>query len=184
VLPPVAEVTPALMRTPPITPPVVVAAIELAPIPSAAMARPPAPESFSAPPPRPGPEPVTPLPRPVADVTPAPRPIADEELVHRTLQQYRRAYEGLDAQSAQNVWPAVNEAALARAFDGLQSQNLNFDDCNVQLRGEAAQARCLGSARYVPKVGSHQPRIEPRIWNFTLRKQGADWKIETARTER
>ena len=46
-------------------------------------------------------------------------PPEDEGMIKQVLQRYRKAYEGLDAQSAQAVWPAVNEAALARAFDGL-----------------------------------------------------------------
>ena len=108
----------------------------------------------------------------------------DHALVTVALQRYRKAYEGLDAQSAHAVWPAVNQAALARAFDGLESQSLTFDACDVRLRGEAASATCHGSARYVPKVGSRDPHIEPRVWNFTLRKAGSDWKIDTARAER
>jgi len=60
-----------------------------------------------------------------AAVTPPPLPpmvemTADDSLlVKQALQRYRVAYEGLDARSAQAVWPAVNQAALARAFDGL-----------------------------------------------------------------
>src|SRR5439155_6880800 len=81
----------------------------------------------------------------------------DEQLVKQTLQRYRSAYEGLDAPSARVVYPAVNEAALARAFDGLQSQTLTFDNCDVQLRGDVANATCRGTARYVPKIGSREP---------------------------
>ena len=105
-------------------------------------------------------------------------------LVKQTLQRYRSAYDGLDATSAQVVYPAVNQTALARAFDGLESQTLTFDSCDVQLRGELATATCHGSARYVPKVGSREPRTEPRTWNFTLRKDGSDWKIDSARADR
>ena len=105
-------------------------------------------------------------------------------LIKQALQRYRSAYEGLDAQSAHAVWPAVNEAALARAFDGLESQSLVFDACDVRQYGESATAICHGSARYVPKVGSREPRVEPRVWNFTLRKAGTDWKIDSARAER
>jgi hypothetical protein len=78
----------------------------------------------------------------------------------------------------------VNESALARAFDGLQSQTLTFDACDVRLNGDAAAAVCHGSARYVPKIGSREPRIESRTWNFTLRKSGAAWEIESARAQR
>jgi hypothetical protein len=108
----------------------------------------------------------------------------DNVLVTRVLQRYRTAYEGLDAPSAQAVWPAVNQAALARAFSGLESQSLTFDACDVRIQGESATATCQGSARYVPKIGDREPRVEPRVWNFTLQKNGGDWKIDSARTER
>jgi hypothetical protein len=100
------------------------------------------------------------------------------------LQRYRAAYQDLDARSAQAVWPGVNEAALARAFDDLASQTLIFDSCDVRVIGAAASATCRGSARYVPKIGSRDLRVEPRTWTFTLRKSGGDWAIETARASR
>ena len=108
----------------------------------------------------------------------------DEVLVKQVLQRYRSAYQGLDARSAQAVWPAVNQPALARAFDGLESQSLTFDACDIRLYAETATATCLGSARYVTKVGSGDPRVEPRVWNFTLRKSGSDWTIDSARAAR
>ena len=108
----------------------------------------------------------------------------EHALVKQTLQRYRSAYEGLDARSAHAVWPAVNQVALARAFDGLQSQTLIFNACEVRVRGDAATATCSGSARYVAKVGNHEPRTEPRVWTFTLRKIGEDWKIDSARADR
>ena len=104
----------------------------------------------------------------------------DEQLVRQTLQRYRAAYSGLDARSAQAVWPDVNEAALARAFGELQAQELTFADCAVEMRGAAATAVCRGSARYVPKIGSREPRLEARTWNFSLRKTGTDWQIASA----
>jgi hypothetical protein len=107
-------------------------------------------------------------------------PADDNLLVTQALQRYRNAYEGLDARSAHAVWPAVNQAALARAFDGLESQSLTFDACDVRVRGESATVTCQGSARYVPKIGSREPRVEPRVWNFSLHKAGGDWKIDSA----
>jgi hypothetical protein len=108
----------------------------------------------------------------------------EADLVRQVLQQYRSAYERLDAASARAVWPGVNEAALARAFEDLESQTLTFQNCDVQLRIEEATATCHGTTRYVPRVGGREPRVEPRRWNFTLRKFGSDWRIETARAER
>lgn len=174
--------------------------------------KPPMPPVTPAAPPAPPPSPSAPAPR-VASAAPAPRiaraapeagleapvnvaaavvppaPAAeisadDSQLVKHTLQRYRNAYDGLDARKAQAVWPAVNQAALARAFDGLESQSLTFDACDVRVRGESATATCQGSARYVPKIGSREPRTEPRVWNFALQKAGGDWKIQTARAER
>jgi hypothetical protein len=124
---------------------------------------------------------------PAAVVTPPP-PVdlaaADNVLVKQTLQRYRTAYSALDARSARLVWPAVDQVALARAFDGLESQTLTFDACDVRLRGESADVTCRGSARYVPKVGNREPHIEPRVWTFTLQKKAGDWKIDSARAER
>src|SRR5262249_29597707 len=105
----------------------------------------------------------------------------DEALIKQTLQRYRNAYGELDARSAQAVWPAVNEAALARAFDSLRSQTLTFDSCDVELFDDAAAATCRGSEEYVAKIGSREPRVESRVWTFTLRKGAGDWKIESAR---
>lgn len=111
----------------------------------------------------------------------SPPPAHDEDLVKATLQRFRHAYEGLDAHSAQAIWPTVNEAALARAFGGLRSQSLTFEACDVHLDGDAAAATCRGSARYVPKIGSREPQIEARTWNFSLRRNGSDWTIQSAR---
>lgn len=110
--------------------------------------------------------------------------VDDRALVEETLGRYRRAYNRLDARSAQAVYPAVNAPALARAFDGLQSQSLQFDECEIDVRGALASATCRGSSRYVPKVGSRDPQVEPRVWDFTLRKDDGDWKIENARAGR
>ncbi len=128
--------------------------------------------------------PVVAAPTPPAPA-PVPTPTIDNERsIRQALERYRAAYERLDARSAQQVWPAVDELALARAFTGLRSQSLTFDQCDVHVRGSAATASCVGSARYVPKVGSQQPRVESRLWDFTLRQTGNEWKIETARVDR
>ncbi len=107
--------------------------------------------------------------------------VRDEDLVLRTLQQYRRAYDTLDARAAQAVWPGVDSAALQRAFAGLVSQRLTFQSCQTQVSGAVANAACRGTARYTPRVGSGESRDEPRNWRFTLRKIADDqWQIESA----
>jgi hypothetical protein len=110
--------------------------------------------------------------------------VEDDDSIRRALQQYRRAYDELDARLARTVWPAVNESALSRAFDGLESQRLTFENCDIQPNSDSAVAVCRGTAQYVAKVGSREPRSEPRTWRFTLARRGAEWKIESARVER
>ena len=109
-------------------------------------------------------------------------PREDENRVATVLNQYARAYGQLDASAARQVWPSVNERALARAFASLESQNVSFDDCSIDVRGQTANALCRGSASYVGKIGSRQQRTEARRWQFALRLDGEAWKIETAQT--
>lgn len=125
----------------------------------------------------------TPLPRP-QQVVARVEPSNDDQLVRDTLGRYREAYARLNAKSAQEVWPGVDEPALARAFDGLESQSLTFDDCKVDLFGAIATATCRGSARYTPKVGAREPHVESRVWNFTLHKAESGWQIDAARADR
>jgi hypothetical protein len=123
--------------------------------------------------------------RPIAPGPVATAGVREEDLVLRTLQQYRRAYDSLDARAAQDVWPGVDSAALQRAFDGLVSQRLTFQSCQLQVNGPTATAACRGTARYTPRVGSREARDEPRDWRFTLRKVGNEqWQIESARVAR
>jgi hypothetical protein len=164
-------------------------AVDVMPLPAPAIAPPPAPIPeapvalhaalpASAAPSMPPPD------APPPAIVPQRVEVDEAALVRQALQRYRVAYDGLDAGSAQAVWPAVNEGALARAFDALESQTLTFDDCRVDLQSGTATATCRGTTRYVPKIGSRDPRTEPRVWNFSLRKDGSEWKIDNARVER
>ena len=82
------------------------------------------------------------------------------------------------------MWPTVNERALARAFAGLTSQDVAFDDCEIDVRGARANASCRGRASYVGKIGSGEQRTESRTWRFELRRDGDAWKIENAEARR
>jgi tetratricopeptide (TPR) repeat protein len=121
-------------------------------------------------------------------VSPATGPPAylvdDPALIRDALQRYRRAYNALDARLAHAVYPGVDETALTHAFEGLRSQALEFEACSVDSFGASARAVCRGQARYVTKIGSREPRLEPRVWTFRLRKDNGDWTIESAWTNR
>ena len=187
VLPPPAAVPArAAIGTPPPIAESVSAAVAERPAPVPAVDRPSATT--------PAPAPVERVPEPPPSVSPrverppdAPSTVAadDPALIRDALQRYRHAYNALDARLAHAVYPGVDEAALAHAFEGLRSQSLEFEACSVDALAESsARAVCRGSARYVPKIGSREPRAEARVWTFRLRKNDGDWRIESAWTDR
>ena len=99
--------------------------------------------------------------------------------MRRAVTRYQSAYERLDAGAAKEIWPSVDEAALARAFENLESQNLSLSDCRFEVTGLRAQASCLGTARYVRRVGSKAPQQNARQWTFKLSKRASTWKIDS-----
>ena len=112
-------------------------------------------------------------------VSPAVDLAGARESVRGTIERYRTAYEQLDAAGAQAVWPGVNADALSRAFNALESQQLAFDDCAIQVAGPRANATCRGRARMVPKVGGGAESVE-RTWRFTFLQSGDRWTIASA----
>lgn len=171
--PPVAEPTPRTASpdpvstvAPPPAPPAVVRAAEpidlgagLAPVTLPPAAEPPA--SAVAPP-------------------PAAPPVIDERArVRAVLSRYEAAYSGLNASAARQVWPGVDERALARAFDGLSAQSLSLGRCDMSIADATARADCSGTASWTPKVGGGS-RTQNRRWQFELAKAGDDWKIVRA----
>jgi hypothetical protein len=94
------------------------------------------------------------------------------------IDRYRSAYSELDAGAVKHVWPTASEAALAKAFANLDSQNLAFYQCETTVAGATATARCDGQVSYVGRVGPRQPRTQNREWTFTLKKAAGAWVIE------
>ena len=98
------------------------------------------------------------------------------------LGRYQSAYNDLNASVAKSVWPSVNERGLARAFEGLERQEVVFDACQIDAAASHAVVTCRGRAQYVPKVGSRIARFEPRRWVFRLTNAGAGWLIDSVET--
>ena len=107
---------------------------------------------------------------------------ADEQRVRAVLAGYRDAFGSLDVNAARAVWPRVDMRALGRAFAQLSVQEFEFAACDISITGERASADCAGNARWVPKVGSKNTRVESRVWQFELRRIEQQWKIETVAT--
>jgi hypothetical protein len=78
------------------------------------------------------------------------------------------------------VYPQIDRAKLARAFDGLSAQRVALGSCSIQVAGAAASADCSGSATWEPKVGGGS-RTQARRWHFELRQAGNGWQIVEAR---
>jgi hypothetical protein len=125
------------------------------------------------------------VPAPAAVIPPPPAAgEPDDRRITEVLNAYARAYGQLDTGAARHVWPSVNERALARAFADLSSQDIAFENCQLDVRGTTASAVCHGRASYVGKVGSREPRTENRQWRFELRRDGEEWKIAAVDSRR
>lgn len=98
------------------------------------------------------------------------------------LAGYRTAYEQLDARLAKQVWPAVDESALARAFNALEAQTVTFEACKASLGSDRGIASCSGSATYVTGMGHRTRFTERRQWTFLLEKADERWVIGAVET--
>ena len=104
-------------------------------------------------------------------------PPTDRASIERVLQQYREAYDRLDAPSAAVIWPRVDTRALSRAFSTLASQDVSFDRCDLDITGVKASAQCTGEIRYVRRVGDQAPRTRRMSWSFALERVSDRWQI-------
>jgi len=98
--------------------------------------------------------------------------------VRRLLAGYQAAYENRDAQLAKALWPAVDERALARAFEGLEAQTVTFDRCDLTVSDMRAVASCRGTATYTTRIGRRSSHTENRLWTFRLEKSAEQWLID------
>jgi hypothetical protein len=109
-----------------------------------------------------------------------PSPTVDESpRVRAALAQYESAYSTLDVSAAQSIWPAVDARALARAFEGLESQRVSLGNCSVTVDGASARADCSGTASWTPKIGGGT-QSGSRHWRFELKKVDGAWQIVRA----
>jgi hypothetical protein len=106
----------------------------------------------------------------------------EEASILEVLHEYETAVGRKDPAAAKAVWPALDDRALARAFNDLQSHSLALEDCGVTVANSnaAARARCQGVATSLPKVGRRKPISASHEWTFNLSKAGGDWQIESA----
>ncbi|HVQ41571.1 MAG TPA: hypothetical protein VMS54_05185 [Vicinamibacterales bacterium] len=122
---------------------------------------------------------VSPVPAAAPAPPPPPSPEArDKAAVDSLLERYRLAFSTLNS-GVSDFWPGVNSRALDKAFNDLDQQRFEFDQCRVQLNGAQADATCTGTATFVQKVGNKTPRTQPRQWSFRLVRAGNRWIIDS-----
>ncbi len=115
---------------------------------------------------------------PQVNIAPVRTVLVDEtSAIQNVIRRYESAYERLDAAAAKEIWPSLDERALANAFAGLSSQTLTLQPCRVDVTSSSAVALCSGYATYVGRVGNRAGQIQRRTWRFQLRKSGESWQI-------
>jgi hypothetical protein len=107
-----------------------------------------------------------------------PASTANNVVVQAVLARYASAYERLDASAVKDVWPTVDERALARAFNDLDSQSIVFDACDLTIAGTRATASCRGTARFTTSVGKRSNVMQTRQWTFLLEQSPERWEIQ------
>lgn len=104
---------------------------------------------------------------------------AENVAVRDVVGRYRTALAALDAAGVSQVWPSVNQQSLQRAFRQLAEQDVFFFSCTIDVDGGSAGAVCVGTTRFIPKVGNRSPQSGPSQWNFKLSKRSAGaWLID------
>jgi hypothetical protein len=105
--------------------------------------------------------------------------------VQNVLDRYRAAFGTLSTAGIEDFWPSADTPTLARTFDQLRSQRLDFHACGVELSaGGRASARCTGRATFVTKVGGRAARVESRAWSFGLLRVDDHWIIVSVQSRR
>ena len=106
----------------------------------------------------------------------------ETDRVRAVLSGYERAYSALDADAASRVFPAVDRKALSRAFSTLSAQQIQFNDCRIEVQQASARATCAGTARWTPKVGGGAQQ-QARRWQFDLEQASGGWRIGSVRVQ-
>jgi hypothetical protein len=115
---------------------------------------------------------------PTTEATPA--PVDETAGVREVLARYVAAYAALDAGGVAAVWPTVDQPALGRAFESLQSQSISFSRCSVTVSGATARAMCAGTVVWSPRIGGTRSREDERTWTFSLTQRDDSWAIVSA----
>jgi serine/threonine protein kinase len=117
-------------------------------------------------------------PAPAPAASPAVAPGASEsDKIRETVRNYERAQSTLDAEMYARIFPSVDRARIAGAFQNLVSQTVEFEIRRIQVDPSGTHAEVHGFERRVaiPRAGPEQRLNAARV--IYVEKRGDSWVI-------
>ncbi len=109
-------------------------------------------------------------------VVPAQSEAAARQAVRGVLEEYRTAFESLNAEAIRAVQPSADVGALKANFGSVTAYNVKMQVRGIAFDGPAvARASCVMTYSPVPKPSG---KIPPVPTTFHLRRSGEVWLIE------
>ena len=89
-------------------------------------------------------------------------------------------YEDLDAEGMTSVWQTATEsdlAPLAETFRNFRSAEIQYRDCDPELRNDtSAVVYCSVAVEYQPVAGARL-QVPAVGWQFELRWENEEWQL-------
>jgi serine/threonine protein kinase len=103
----------------------------------------------------------------------------ERQVIVGVLEEYRRALEAMDIPAIRKIYPAVDQAALERAFRNYQAHAVEFQITSVAVTGDVAVVRC----NVITRIRSRQvgDRTEPSTAEFHMVRRERRWFISERR---
>jgi hypothetical protein len=113
----------------------------------------------------------------VAATSPGHAGPSDQDKIRETVRSYERAQSTLDADMYARIFPSVDRARIAGAFQNLASQNVEFEIRKIQVDPSGSHAEVHGFERRVaiPRAGPEQRLNAARV--IYVEKSGDSWVI-------
>ena len=102
---------------------------------------------------------------------------SEQDRIRDTVRRYERAQSTLDPDLYVRVFPAVDRARVAQAFENFRSQTVEFDVRLIQVDPGGTHAEVSGYEKRIamPRAGSEQRISAERV--MRLEKRGENWVI-------
>jgi hypothetical protein len=100
----------------------------------------------------------------------------DEQNVRNVVEQYRSAFNNLDAAALSRV---ASGAAAQVDFTKYRSYTMTIRDISVQIDGDSALVRCTRQDEARVTRGSERVRTPAQTFTMRMRRAGSSWVIES-----